>query len=726
VNGRAPGVYIESADPTVRPIAPARTDVAAFVGIAERGPLGLPTRVTSFKEFTRAFGSFIAPGYLAYAVRAFFENRGIAAWIVRAAASSTGAAVTNVAETRLSLSPALPLRAGTVVALIQSRPGNITASVLRHVAGADPGGAWIDIDAPLTGADARETPPLDITQPIVLSTGAVNASTVLLARDGSAVAARVAASSPGSWGNRVALRVMRESVAQTSVAGPPAAGGAEIPVASIARFSRGTFVRVRQGTLPPAYRVVCDVDPVTRLLVLASDLPGRAFDPAVNLPLPASFVYSASTPMTVDALAIHLLVLENGQVVEDYPNCSPLLPQLWSAQLSLANSRVVLDVSSLPALTLDPQAWPADVDAQLLAGATDGVRMLQPSDLTAALATLDPVREPTMVAIPDACAGGDAGPSQPAPPVVPPPQCTDPQYLIYPYVPPVPAPEVTALPPAPQEAGPAFTPDQSVLVAEALVNFCDSGLVPDSDLPLHPSFRFALVDVPFAADPLDFRQRFDASRAAIHWPWAGVYDPLGAAGAVRFVPSSGHVAGSFAAMDLALGPHHSAANSELVWIVALAQDIDGNAQSIYNDVGVNVIRALPNRGIRIYGARTLSSDDSWLYVPVRRLMSMIENAILNAMQWAVFEPNNPTLRALVRRSCLTLLDALWQSGAFAGASRDAAYYVICDGSNNPASAQAGGLLQVDIGIAPVRPAEFIVFRVGHQHDTLEVFEGAAA
>jgi phage tail sheath protein FI len=250
--------------------------------------------------------------------------------------------------------------------------------------------------------------------------------------------------------------------------------------------------------------------------------------------------------------------------------------------------------------------------------------------------------------------------------------------------------------------------------------------VPDSDFPPHPSFRFALVDVPQATDPIDFRRNFDATRAAIHWPWAGVYDPLGPAGAVRFVPPSGHVAGSFAAIDLALGPHHSAANSELTWIVDLALDVDSAAQALLNDEGVNVIRALPNRGIRIYGARTLASDASWLYVPVRRLMSMIESAVLGAMQWAVFEANTPTLRALVRRSCLTLLETLWQRGAFAGASRDEAYYVICDGTNNPPAAQANGRLQVDIGIAAVRPAEFIIFRVGHQHDTLEVFEGAAA
>ncbi|MFN2459502.1 MAG: hypothetical protein ABR591_02220, partial [Candidatus Velthaea sp.] len=427
MNGRAPGVYIEAADPAVRPVAPARTDVAAFVGIAERGPLGKPVRVTSYREFARVFGSFIAPGFLAYAVRAFFENRGVAAWIVRAAAPSIGTTVTNVTAMRLALAPALPLRAGTVVALVQAQAGNVTATVLRHVAAADPGGAWIEVDAALAGVDARETPAIDPTQPMLLSSGGTVATTTLTARNGSATAARFMMSSAGSWGNRVALRVMRQSVAQTSVVAPLLDANRQLPVASVAGFARGTFVRVRQGAQPPAYRAVCDVDAATRSLVVASDLPGRALDPALNLALPAAFAYDPAQPMTVDALAIHLLVLENEQVVEDYPQCSPLFPRAWSALLVNANSRVALDPATVPAATLDPQMWPADVNAQLLAGATDGVRMLRPRDLTAALAALAPVREPTMIAIPDACAGGDVAPT-PQHAVPPPPQCTDLQY----------------------------------------------------------------------------------------------------------------------------------------------------------------------------------------------------------------------------------------------------------------------------------------------------------
>jgi phage tail sheath protein FI len=232
--------------------------------------------------------------------------------------------------------------------------------------------------------------------------------------------------------------------------------------------------------------------------------------------------------------------------------------------------------------------------------------------------------------------------------------------------------------------------------------------------------------VPAGVDPVGFRALFDATNAAIHWPWAGVYDPLGSPGAVRFVPASGHVAGSFAAMDLAVGAFRSAANSQLEWIVSLQSDVDHATAAVYNDAQVNCIRALPNRGLRIFGARTLSSDPNWLYVPVRRLVSMIESAILSAMQWAVFEPNTATTRALIRRSCTTFLQSLWERGAFAGTSAAQAYQVICDGSNNPVATQALGQLFVDIALAPVRPSEYIVFRVGQQHGVMEVFEGSAA
>ena len=720
----APGVYIQAANPQVRALAPARTDVAAFVGIAERGPVATPTRIASFAEYQKTFGAFLASGYLAYAVKAFFENGGIAAWIVRATAPAAGTQVTGVSGVRVDLAPPLPLLPGTVVALLQPPAGYPTAVVLRHVVDADPGGAWIDVDAPLAGADAAEQPPIDPTKALLLSTGGVAAQATLVAQNGSTAAA-LAASSPGSWGNAVAVRVQRQTVAQTAASGAPISGGAQLPVVSVARFVRGTFVRVRQNALV-AYHAVCDIDPVNRTLIFATSDPGRALAPALNVPLSAAFAYAPSgPPITVEALALDVAVLERGVVVETYPQCSPLDPDGWNAQLANNASRITIVPGSVPAPTLDPTAWPADIDERILRGGTDGTRMLGTSDVLGALASLAQIREPTLIAIPDACAPASAPPA-PLPVTPPPPPCDDPVWLCPPAAGAPSAPPAPALPPNPVEGGPGFSESASALIAQGLVSFCDLGIVPDNAYPPHPSFRFALVDVPNGVDPVGFRQLFDAGRAAIHWPWAGVYDPLGSPGAVRFVPASGHVAGAFASMDLAVGAFRSAANTQLEWIVSLASDLDAATAAVYNDAQVNCIRALPNRGIRIFGARTLSSDANWLYVPVRRLVSMVESAILTGMQWAVFEPNNATTRALVRRSCTTLLQSLWESGAFAGSSAIQAFQVICDGTNNPQATQALGQLFVDIAVAPVRPAEYIIFRVGQQQGVLEVYEGAAA
>lgn len=727
---RAPGVSIGPAEPQVRPIAPARSDVAAFVGIAERGPISEPTRVTSFKEFEQRFGTFFAPGFLAYSVKAFFENGGRAAWVVRTAASELGTVATSAAGVRLSLAPPLELRTGTVIALGQATgPGAQSATVLRRVRDADAAGAWIDLEAPVSGVDARERPPIDPTQPMQLTTGATLAR-VTVANAKGTVGALFTASSPGSWGNRVSLRVRTEVAAQTR-ATAVLDMGRQVQVESVAHFSLGTLVRVRQGALPPVHRVVCDVDAATRTLVLASADPSVVVQPAtLAKALPSAFVVGPGTaPLTLEAVALHLLVLEDGAVVEDHLDWSPVFPARLGARLAAAFSRVSIVVNdpALPAVSLDPDDWPAPVDGLTLRGATDGVRMLSPADVLRELATLGPVAEPMLVAVPDSCAGEapEVLTVNPIPPVDV--TCTDPVWFTDPTGASSSTNEVVSPPPpaAPSEAGPDFSPDATALIAMGLVDFCERGVV-DADAPPHPSFRFALVDVPASTDPIGFRRRFDASRAAIHWPWTGVHDPIGAAGAIRFVPASGHVAGSFAAMDLAIGPHHTAANTELRWVVALARDVGEADQAVYNDERVNCLRVLPNRGIRIYGARTLSSDSAWLYVPVRRLVSMVESSILTSMQWAVFEPASPTLRQLVRRSCLSLLDLLWERGAFAGTSRAEAFYVACDGSNNPPSAQQLGQLRVDIGIAPVRPAEFIVFRVGHQHEVLEVFEGIAA
>jgi phage tail sheath protein FI len=146
---------------------------------------------------------------------------------------------------------------------------------------------------------------------------------------------------------------------------------------------------------------------------------------------------------------------------------------------------------------------------------------------------------------------------------------------------------------------------------------------------------------------------------------------------------------------------------------------------VLNTLGVNAIRALPGRGLRVMGARTVSSDPSWRYVPVRRFILMVMKAVDVATQWAVFEPNNIETRERIRLSLTVYLATIWERGQLAGASIEEAFFVKCDGDNNTPDDAANGRLIVDVGVAPAIPFEFVVVRVWRTGNELEIAESPA-
>jgi phage tail sheath protein FI len=146
---------------------------------------------------------------------------------------------------------------------------------------------------------------------------------------------------------------------------------------------------------------------------------------------------------------------------------------------------------------------------------------------------------------------------------------------------------------------------------------------------------------------------------------------------------------------------------------------------ILNPGGINAIRPLPGRGLRIFGARTVSSDVDWRYVNVRRLMMMIEKAIEAAIQWAVFEPNSTLTRTKLNLTLTNFLLSLWQRGALMGAAAEDAFFVKCDDDNNPPEERDQGRLVATIGVAPSRPFEFIILRVGRAHNQFEISEASS-
>src|SRR5688572_18716483 len=223
--------------------------------------------------------------------------------------------------------------------------------------------------------------------------------------------------------------------------------------------------------------------------------------------------------------------------------------------------------------------------------------------------------------------------------------------------------------------------------------------------------RFAILDSPESmtggVDKL-VRPR-DSKYGAYYFPWIQVYDPE--RGNV-YVPPSGHVAGVYARTDNERGVHKAPANEIVRGALGLKYNVSKGEQDILNPKGVNCIRLMQGGGIRIWGARTLSSDPSWRYINVRRLFIMVETSIERATQWVVFEPNDHRLWKRVTRTISSFLTLVWRNGALMGETPEKAFFVKCDEETNPPEVIDVGQLIVEIGLAPVKPAEFVIFRIG--------------
>jgi len=233
--------------------------------------------------------------------------------------------------------------------------------------------------------------------------------------------------------------------------------------------------------------------------------------------------------------------------------------------------------------------------------------------------------------------------------------------------------------------------------------------------------RMAVLDAPPGLTPQQVRgwrgetAMYDSAFAALYYPWIKVENPIGVNGdAEVYIPPSGHIAGVWARTDETRGVWKAPANDTIRGCLDVAYGVTQNEQSVLNPIGINCIRPFGTRGIRIWGARTLASDSDWRYINVRRLFNMVETTILQGTQWAVFEPNDVALWEGVKRTLNAFLRGLWSAGALFGQSVDQAFYVKCDAETNPPESVDQGLLIVEVGIAPVKPAEFVVFRIA-QH-----------
>lgn len=225
--------------------------------------------------------------------------------------------------------------------------------------------------------------------------------------------------------------------------------------------------------------------------------------------------------------------------------------------------------------------------------------------------------------------------------------------------------------------------------------------------------RMAILDTPPGLTPqqaIKWRQQdtnFDSKFSALYYPWVTVTGPDGRSLAV---PPCGHVAGIWARNDVERGVHKAPANEVIRGALDAVMPITKGEQDLLNPIGVNCLRSFTGRGLRVWGARTLSSDPAWRYVNVRRLFNYVEKSIERGTQWVVFEPNDHNLWARVRRDVGAFLTTVWRDGMLFGRTPDEAFYVKCDEELNPPESRDLGRLVVEIGISPVKPAEFVIFR----------------
>jgi hypothetical protein len=658
-----PAVFLERTDAAAPETFVLRTDIAAFVGIARRGPLDTPIPVESFRQFQAHFGEFTGAGYLAYAVRGFFENGGRRCWVVR---------VAN-----------------------------------RDAAG-----------------------------------GARTAAAVIGSPDGQPIL-RVEASSPGTWGNALSLEWMQEPGA-AAVSRPADTTSRYAAVGSTAGFERNTLVRIEQLGKPAVYRIISAVDSDRRRLYWIHPEPGGGLPSDRELTEP-----DLIQPLRISRVAYGLTVREGGRVRAVYrnlhlvpgheryiarvltaPDYAPCRPRGGAAARATDLPRAPEPVVVEPLLedgTSVPQPLAFTPGAAItLAGGADGLALLSDYDFTGepvapgdsdfvrrrktrGLESLTGCEEIALVAMPDILIVPDPDPVYAPVPEPPGNPCL-------PCPPPAPARAVhQPLPSA--ELPPGFDAAAIGRMQAALLARCEA-----------LGDRFAVLSVPFglATDSsrareelMLWRQQFETRCGALYLPWLEVIEPRRTA-PTRRIPACGHVAGAIARTDLAAGVHRAPGNLPLLGVTDLSRVFDDTDHGELNLAGLNLLRGEFGRPPILAGARTLSHDPDWRFINIVRLVLTLKKAIDIALRWIVFEPNSAAIRAAVSASLTALLQMFFERGAFRGATPEQSYFVRCDDETTPPGARDAGQLIALVGIAPAAPCEFIVLRVGREHNTLSV------
>jgi phage tail sheath protein FI len=746
-----PGVYVEEIDAGPKPIEGVSTSTAGAVGVTERGPTdGKPILCTSFADFERTFGGFLpAPDppllntwnldsveggrwwQFPLSVKGFFDNGGQRLYVKRVSASSAAASGGSLGQGLLAAiatdasASALEIQLEQTIGVAVGGALNIFTSGLTALAANpftvqsyDAASRRVVLDHAL-GGDVKAGRDVVVIAPRSASPIPANAVTL-----------KFTAKSLGKWGDAVSVRVRPMVGGTLSVQPDPTTGGAPatahltadvtnsptLVVDSTAGFTTGDHVRIlgREFTA-----TVVDgthftiVPPVGATATWHTGASISRMRPAGNGPSMhlgnASGLYDHAVLEFDNGTAKETVVVADGGVVG---NTVTFAPALANNYFEGHKARVI----EAEVATRYKQA-----DGSIVAQEIFQDLRLHDDHSTSFIETSIHLQSSLVdvVTVPAAAGGG----------------FSETDLTLFPTAP---VTEWVDLAGG-DDALNALTVDDFVGTdggsghrtgIQALEDIEEISLVAapgmwsetvESTLIQHCEqlrYRFAVVD---PRDGLsiqgvrDFRDSYDTKYAALYYPWLEVRDPSVRRNVV--VAPSLHMLGLYARVDVDRGVHKAPANEVIGGITRIAQDVNQREQDMLNPKGINALRFFPGRSNRVWGARTMSSDGSWKYVNVRRIFIYVEASIDRGTQWVVFEPNDEPLWARVRATITNFLTTTWRSGMLQGTTPDEAFFVKVDRTTMTQDDIDNGRLICLIGIAPVKPAEFVIFRI--QQKTLE-------
>ncbi|HEY2383505.1 MAG TPA: phage tail sheath subtilisin-like domain-containing protein [Terriglobia bacterium] len=706
----APGVYVEEVSFRAPSIEGVGTSTAAFAGLTLTGPVNqTPELLTSFGDFQNIYGGYDNlsikgatdvqnTNYLALSVKGFFDNGGSELYVSRVfvPSSTTDAGVASCgtpADNNVTVAARFPgafgsqtvtvvvkavktqnvggLPAGSLIATIP--PGGASIAVLSAAAasgdtditigspytGAVPGAVLVDSEIMnVTAVDAAKTK-LTVTRGAVGTTAAAHGNGAAVFAPVASVAAAISAadtsvtlSAPIPGGNPPTIQIEDEIV---TVTGSDATG------------TKLTITRGSAGSTAAAHGVNAPVFAPASITFYTNGT-GAAFMNGTN-PL--------ATPLPANLYTLTMRVTANGASdspqVFDGLGFDPAHPNFLGAALGATPPRHIDALQNQIAFSIGSTLNPVTLYEAIFGNAGSPLANGQKTY---------------------ALTGGDDGIE---------PESTDYDNALAYFT----ALEDVAIVAAPGSG--VFDASQDII--NSLITHVSQ----------QRAYRIAILETPpnqLASDNEDVRAQIDTSYAALYVPWVIVPNPLARSGssipAEIAIPPSGYLAGIYARSDQQNGVAKAPANEVVLGASRFERNITFNEQQLLNPLGINCLRYFPNRGYRVWGARTVSSDTEFMYVNVRRYLIYLEHSIDNSTQWAVFENNGPALWSRVKEAIDSFLYNEWKEGNLLGDSAAQAFFVRCDRTTMTQNDLDNGRMICLIGVALLKPAEFVIFRIGQK------------